>query len=140
MKIPDERDENHMKNHRNMRVTIRSSEDVQDAIGPDPKFETYRKTTTIEAVEAPWDFAIHTREGRLFGRKGDYIAIGVRGEIYPIGRAIFQETYVRTSTSRGTIAAAALANLARKGSRRILRSQGWSDEEIDEAFRKGDPE
>ena len=62
-------------------------------VGPSPEIKTYRKTTTIEAVQAPCSFWIHTLEGRMYGRKGDWIAIGVRGEIYPIGRVIFEETY-----------------------------------------------
>ena len=37
---------------------------------------------------------IRTREGALYGFPGrDYIIRGVRGEIYPIGIDIFNETY-----------------------------------------------
>lgn len=69
-----------------------SAEYIAEEVRPD-KFRTYRKTTTTQAVQAPWPFVIHTREGRLYGRKGDWIAIGVRGEIYPISKPIFKETY-----------------------------------------------
>ncbi len=37
---------------------------------------------------------IKTREGKLYGYKDkDFIIKGVRGEIYPIGKDIFKETY-----------------------------------------------
>jgi len=36
---------------------------------------------------------IHTREGTLTATQDDYIIEGVRGEIYPIGKDIFHETY-----------------------------------------------
>lgn len=83
MRIPIEKRHEFLRN---------SAEYIAEEVRPD-KFRTYRKTTTTQAVQAPWPFIIHTREGRLFGRKGDWIAVGVRGEIYPIGKAIFGETY-----------------------------------------------
>ena len=37
---------------------------------------------------------IHTREGIIQGYPGkDYIIKGVRGEVYPIGKDIFEQTY-----------------------------------------------
>ena len=37
---------------------------------------------------------IHTREGILTAWKGkDYVIQGINGELYPIGKAIFEKTY-----------------------------------------------
>jgi hypothetical protein len=45
---------------------------------------------------------IHTREGIIQGYPNkDYIICGVRGELYPIGKDIFHETYdIIVSTKR----------------------------------------
>ena len=39
------------------------------------------------------DMYIHTLEGDMRAKCGDYIIKGVRGEFYPCDRAIFEETY-----------------------------------------------
>lgn len=36
---------------------------------------------------------IHTLEGDMYAKQGDYIIKGVRGEFYPCARDIFEETY-----------------------------------------------
>lgn len=36
---------------------------------------------------------VETLEGIMSCNKGDYIIIGVRGEIYPCAKEIFEETY-----------------------------------------------
>lgn len=36
---------------------------------------------------------ISTLEGSMFARDGDYIIKGVQGELYPIQKKIFEETY-----------------------------------------------
>lgn len=41
---------------------------------------------------------VKTREGKLYGYAGkDFIIRGVNGEIYPIGKKIFAQTYVAVS-------------------------------------------
>ncbi len=60
-----------------------------------------KKPIVIEFREAEANFfttvpaeKIDTREGALYGYPGkDFIIKGVRGEIYPIGKDIFKETY-----------------------------------------------
>lgn len=43
---------------------------------------------------AVWGESIKTREGLLFAYPDkDYIIMGVRGEVYPINKEIFNETY-----------------------------------------------
>ena len=36
---------------------------------------------------------IHTLEGDMYAKHGDYIIKGVRGEFYPCAQDIFEETY-----------------------------------------------
>lgn len=36
---------------------------------------------------------IHTLEGKMYARPGDYIIKGVKGECYPCKANIFEETY-----------------------------------------------
>ena len=42
---------------------------------------------------SPNGLYIETLEGRMRAKRGDYIIKGVRGEVYPCDRAIFEETY-----------------------------------------------
>lgn len=78
----------------------------------------YRKTTPIEAYKITEEnlgefrsrsenvsvhmtafnelekLEIETKEGRMRGYKGDFLAVGAHGELYPIAREIFFDTYV----------------------------------------------
>jgi hypothetical protein len=38
-------------------------------------------------------FEVETMEGTLRGKKGDWLMIGVNGEVYPCDREIFDKTY-----------------------------------------------
>ena len=56
---------------------------TQDSTGTNPPRHTH---TMVEKI--------FTREGELFGYPDkDFVIKGVRGEIYPIGKDIFHETY-----------------------------------------------
>ena len=52
-----------------------------------------KKAIVVEAREATPGESIETREGKLVAQPGDLIIRGVEGELYPIGRAIFDKTY-----------------------------------------------
>jgi hypothetical protein len=54
---------------------------------------TYRKKTTIKAVKIVEEFEVVTLEGRMKGKPGDYLAQGIKGELYPVDARIFEETY-----------------------------------------------
>lgn len=43
---------------------------------------------------------IATREGELVAREGDLIIRGIKGELYPIGREIFEQTYEDPGATR----------------------------------------
>lgn len=52
-----------------------------------------KRPVEIRAVELQEKVAIKTREGKLYGEKGDFLIEGIQGEIYPCGREIFFKTY-----------------------------------------------
>lgn len=39
------------------------------------------------------DFQVVTLEGVMRGKPGDYLAQGIKGELYPVDARIFEETY-----------------------------------------------
>lgn len=52
-----------------------------------------KKPIPIHAEQMPHAFYVDTKEGRMYGKPGDYLATGVEGERYPIDREIFEKTY-----------------------------------------------
>lgn len=52
-----------------------------------------KKPIVVHAVQAPVDFTIETLEGEEHASAGDWIMIGIEGEMYPIRREIFEKTY-----------------------------------------------
>ena len=62
---------------------------------PDPAKtgKEYRKTATIRAIQMDRDFSVVTLEGVHSGRKGDWLAKGVKGELWPIKDEVFRATY-----------------------------------------------
>jgi hypothetical protein len=57
------------------------------------KAKRYRKKTFITAVQMDKDFVVLTLEGTVKGKAGDWLAKGVKGELYPINKEIFEQTY-----------------------------------------------
>ena len=53
----------------------------------------YRKKTLTRAVRMPEPFSVETLEGTMRGKEGDYLMIGVNGEMYPCDAEIFAKTY-----------------------------------------------
>jgi len=54
-----------------------------------------KKPVVVEFREPMFEVEkIHTREGTLIARRGkDYVIKGIKGELYPISKEIFYETY-----------------------------------------------
>lgn len=52
-----------------------------------------KKPLVIRCVQIKEKFLVETLEGKLEGKKGDWLMIGVRGEMYPCDNEIFRETY-----------------------------------------------
>jgi hypothetical protein len=56
-------------------------------------FAPYTKTTPTYAVPIHENFEVDTLEGKSRGKAGDYLAVGAHGEMYPIDKAVFEETH-----------------------------------------------
>jgi len=61
---------------------------------PDYDFKrAIKKPIPIRCIQISEPFRVETNEGVLNGKPGDYLMVGVRGEMYPCSREIFEETY-----------------------------------------------
>ena len=57
-------------------------------------FKKYRKKPIIiQAKQMPGHFIIDTLEGKMKGKPGDYLVVGIKGERYPVRKDIFEESY-----------------------------------------------
>lgn len=52
-----------------------------------------KKPIPIRCFQMSEPFKVETMEGILEGKAGDYLMIGVRGEMYPCDKDVFHETY-----------------------------------------------
>ena len=52
-----------------------------------------KKPIPIRCIQIQEPFSVETKEGMLSGSPGDYLMIGVKGEMYPCSKEIFEETY-----------------------------------------------
>jgi len=52
-----------------------------------------KKPAVIEALKIEEDFKVHTKEGVMKGKAGDFLIKGVEGELYPCDVDIFWKTY-----------------------------------------------
>ncbi len=61
-----------------------------------PKLEfqkAVKKPIQVRCIQIDEPFEVETMEGVLQGKKGDYLMIGIHGEMYPVEREIFLKTY-----------------------------------------------
>jgi hypothetical protein len=68
---------------------------VVPELGPDTGFHVSRafKTTPTFVTQVLEPFEVDTLEGVHTGKAGDYLAIGIHGEMYPIDKDVFDATY-----------------------------------------------
>ena len=52
-----------------------------------------KKPIPVKCIEINEPFKVETMEGVLDAKAGDYLMIGITGEMYPCDREIFHETY-----------------------------------------------
>jgi len=52
-----------------------------------------KKPIPVECIQISEPFIVETLEGEMKGKKGDWLMVGVHGEMYPIDNAIFEKTY-----------------------------------------------
>lgn len=61
---------------------------------PDFEFrEAIKKPLRVKCVQINEPFQVETLEGTLEGKSGDWLMIGVNGEMYAIDDEIFKKTY-----------------------------------------------
>jgi len=61
---------------------------------PDLKFQkAVKKPIPIKCIQMQEPFKVETLEGTMRGKKGDWLMVGVSGEMYPCDKAIFEKTY-----------------------------------------------
>jgi hypothetical protein len=52
-----------------------------------------KKPLSIKCCQMQEPFEVVTMEGKMRGRKGDYLMIGIEGEMYVCKKSIFEKTY-----------------------------------------------
>lgn len=52
-----------------------------------------KKPIPVRCVQINEAFNVETMEGTMEGKPGDYLMIGIKGEMYPCDKKIFEETY-----------------------------------------------
>lgn len=56
-----------------------------------PKFR--KRPIIVEAYQTKDEITIHTLEGNMRAKKGDWIIIGIEGELYPCKKSVFEQIY-----------------------------------------------
>ncbi|MBT8255406.1 MAG: PGDYG domain-containing protein [Bacteroidia bacterium] len=56
-----------------------------------------KKPIPVKCVQIDEPFEVETMEGTLRGKKGDWLMVGVDGEVYPCDQEIFRKTYTLTT-------------------------------------------
>lgn len=52
-----------------------------------------KKPIPISCIQINEPFEVETLEGVMRGRSGDWLMVGIHGEMYPISDEIFKKTY-----------------------------------------------
>lgn len=52
-----------------------------------------KKPIAVRCVQINAPFEVETLEGVMKGKPGDWLIIGIHGEMYPISKEIFEKTY-----------------------------------------------
>ncbi|SDS56499.1 hypothetical protein SAMN04515667_2461 [Formosa sp. Hel1_31_208] len=61
---------------------------------PDLAFKkAIKKPIPIKCYQIDDTFTVDTLEGTMTGKKGDWLMVGVNGEMYPCDKSIFEKTY-----------------------------------------------
>ncbi len=60
---------------------------------PLSKTGVFRKTAPARAMQIEEPFSVETLEGTMEGKAGDWLMIGVNGEMYPCDAEVFDKSY-----------------------------------------------
>lgn len=55
--------------------------------------QAIKKPIPVRCIQMQEAFRVETLEGIVEGKAGDYLMVGVKGEMYPCAKEIFDETY-----------------------------------------------
>ena len=55
--------------------------------------EAIKKPIVIKCIQMNEPFEVETLEGKMMGKKGDWLMIGVNNEMYPCDKNIFKKSY-----------------------------------------------
>ena len=59
-------------------------------------WEAYmKKPIAIKACRIDCKFMVDTMEGAMWGKAGDYLIQGIKGELYPCAKKVFELSYER---------------------------------------------
>lgn len=71
-------------------IELEGAEEVMKVLD----YQWFRKRpVNVMAVEITGVFTVHTKEGVMEGKAGDYLVIGEEEELYPVDKEIFKKTY-----------------------------------------------
>lgn len=67
-------------------------------IGPEdidslPLIKAVKRPIPIRCVQMQEAFEVQTMEGTLQGKAGDWLMVGIEGELYPCDSRVFEKTY-----------------------------------------------
>lgn len=63
-------------------------------------FQPFKKTAITWARQMDTPFTCDTLEGdNIKGKAGDYLCIGVKGEVWPVDKEVFESTYTPAETN-----------------------------------------
>jgi hypothetical protein len=65
----------------------------KDTIPELPFQQAVKKPIPVKCIQINEPFTVETMEGLMKGKAGDYLIIGIKGEVYPCDQEIFKETY-----------------------------------------------
>ena len=67
---------------------------------PDLAFdEAIKKPIAIKCHQMSEPFVVETLEGNMRGEAGDYLMVGINGEMYPCAKDIFEKTYDKVNNA-----------------------------------------
>jgi len=55
--------------------------------------QAVKKPIPVKCFQIDEPFTVETMEGLMKGKKGDWLMIGIHGEMYPCDKVIFEKTY-----------------------------------------------
>lgn len=58
-----------------------------------PYSKAIKRPISVKCIQINEEFEVQTLEGVMKGNLGDYLMVGVNGEMYPCAKNIFEKTY-----------------------------------------------